>query len=86
MTFEAVGPEFAGGLEMEPEADTPETRAVYANAGVQFDPNLWTRTPNLTPHPSGVLDDLGSLGGWIARFRAGRLIPQSPMHWAPSRA
>lgn len=83
MTFEAVGPEFAGGMEFEPEPETEDIRAAYERAGARFDPALWMRSPNLTPHPTGILDDFGSLTAWINRFRTGRTLPQSPMHWGP---
>ena len=39
--------------------------------------------PNLTPDPTGVLVRFANEEEWIARFRAGRLIPQSFMRWGP---
>lgn len=74
-TFEAIGPEYAGGFEMEPLPELHELLGV--------DPELWTRSVNLTPHPNSALSRIGSLENWIARFRAGRLMMSSPMHWGP---
>jgi hypothetical protein len=68
-TFLFTGPEFAGGAEFEPIPGFPGARA-----------GTWFRSPNLTPHPDGVLAKYGSAGAWIARFRGGRVHP-SPMHW-----
>jgi mono/diheme cytochrome c family protein len=67
-TMTWTGPEFAGGAVFNPEP---------------ADPELWYRAPNLTPHPSGVLVNYPSVEVWIARFRAGRALPGSPMHWGP---
>lgn len=75
MTFEAIGPEFGGGMEFEP---WPE----FALA-VGGDPELWTRTPNITPHPNSALSKFKTVAEWKARFRQGRLIPISQMHWGP---
>jgi len=74
-TFEAIGPEYAGGFEMEP---LPEF-----NEMLGIDPDIWTRTANLTPHPNSALSRIGTLDNWIQRFRAGRIIMNSPMHWGP---
>lgn len=74
-TFEAIGPEYAGGFEMEP---MPE---LHKMLGV--DPEIWTRSVNLTPHPNSALSRIGTLENWIQRFRAGRIIMNSPMHWGP---
>ena len=74
-TFEAIGPEYAGGLEGEP---TPEI-----NEKLGVDPNVWTRSPNITPHPNSALSKFKTVESWIARFRQGRLVPTSPMHWGP---
>ena len=74
-TMEQVGPEFAGGAEFEP---LPE---LHRKIGV--DENLWTRSPNITPHPQGVLAKFPDTESWIARFRQGRLVQHSPMHWGP---
>jgi mono/diheme cytochrome c family protein len=70
-TMSFTGPEFAGGAEFEPEA------VPGADATLRF------RSPNLTPHPSGVLARLETREAWIARFRAGRVHPGSPMPWGP---
>lgn len=70
-TMTMIGPDFAGGAELEPMP------------GMGFDPDVWTRTPNLTPHPTGVLDDIGTVEAWKERFRAGRRVPSSAMHWGP---
>lgn len=75
MTFEAIGPEFGGGMEFEP---WPE----FALA-VGGDPELWTRTPNITPHPASALSKFKTVEDWKARFRQGRLINISQMHWGP---
>jgi mono/diheme cytochrome c family protein len=66
-----IGPEFAGGAEFEP---------VPVPGG---DPQLWFRSPNLTPVRGGVLARLGAAEAWIERFRAGRVHPGSPMPWGP---
>ena len=70
-TMEFIGPEFAGGATFEPMPELGD------------DPNIWLRSPNLTPHPTGILDNFGSAEVWIQRFRAGRVVQQSPMHWGP---
>lgn len=75
MTFEAIGPEYAGGMEFEP---FPE---LYEALGVDTD--LWTRSPNITPHPNSALSKFKSVDDWINRFRQGRLIRHSPMDWGP---
>lgn len=75
MTFEAIGPEFGGGMEFEP---WPE----FALA-VGGDPELWMRTPNITPHPNSALSKFKNVEEWKARFRKGRTIPISQMHWGP---
>jgi mono/diheme cytochrome c family protein len=75
MTFEPIGPEYAGGMEFEP---WPE----FALA-VGGDPELWMRTPNITPHPNSALSKFKTVEDWKARFRAGRLIKVSQMHWGP---
>ncbi len=74
-TFEATGPEFSGGMEMEP---TPEF-----NEKLGVDANVWTRSPNITPHPKSALSKFKTVESWITRFRQGRLVPTSPMHWGP---
>ena len=75
MTFEAIGPEFSGGMEFEPFP------TLYEELGV--DPELWTRSPNITPHPESVLSRFKSLDEWKTRFRQGRIIMHSPMDWGP---
>jgi mono/diheme cytochrome c family protein len=70
-TMEQTGPSWAGGSEFEP---MPMPGA---------DPTQWTRSPNLTPHPSGVLKNFPTKEAWIQRFRAGRTVDTSPMHWGP---
>jgi mono/diheme cytochrome c family protein len=75
MTYEAVGPEFAGGMEFEPWAEFHEF--------LHEDPNLWLRTPNITPDPNGVLVKFKTPEEFIARFRKGRALAYSPMDWGP---
>ncbi len=75
MTYEAIGPEFAGGMEFEP---FPE---LYKALNVDVD--TWVRTPNITPHPNSALSKFNSLEEWIARFRKGRIVSFSPMDWGP---
>jgi mono/diheme cytochrome c family protein len=74
-TFEATGPEFAGGLEFEPFPRLHEALGV--------DPDLWTRSPNITPDPNSALSKFKTVDEWIRRFRQGRIVMQSPMHWGP---
>jgi len=75
MTFQAIGPEFSGGMEMEPDVE------LYKELGIDL--NIWLRTPNITPHSTGVLQKFKTKDEWIARFRQGKIIPNSPMNWAP---
>lgn len=75
MTYEATGPEFAGGMEFEPWP----TLHKYLNA----DTTLWLRTPNLTPDSTGVLKKFKTAQDFITRFRQGRAISFSPMDWGP---
>ena len=75
MTYEATGPEFAGGMEFEP---WPEMHRF-----LNVDTTLWLRTPNITPDPGGVLVKYKTADEFIARFRQGRVIPFSPMDWGP---
>jgi mono/diheme cytochrome c family protein len=70
-TMRFTGPEFAGGAEFEAE-NVPGA-----------DTTLRYRSPNLTPHPSGVLARFETKDAWIARFRAGRVHVGSPMPWGP---
>lgn len=74
-TFEAIGPEFSGGMEFEP---WPELHKHF-----EMDTTLWLRTPNITPHPGGVLAKYKTPEDFIKRFRQGRAIPISPMDWGP---
>lgn len=75
MTYEAIGPEFAGGMEFEPWKELHEY--------IKADPDLWTRTPNITPDPGGVLAKFKTKEDFIKRFRTGRIIATSPMDWGP---
>jgi mono/diheme cytochrome c family protein len=75
MTYEATGPEFAGGMEFEPWVDFHK----YLNV----DTTLWLRTPNITPDPGGVLAKFKTPEEFIARFRLGRAYAFSPMDWGP---
>ena len=75
MTYEAIGPEFAGGMEFEPWADFHK----YLNV----DTNLWVRTPNITPHPNSALSKFKTPQEFVQRFRQGRIISYSPMDWGP---
>ncbi|GAB3226998.1 cytochrome c [Algoriphagus aestuariicola] len=74
-TFEAIGPEFAGGMEFEP---FPEMHLALGE-----DPELWMRSPNITPHPNSALSKFKTVEEWKVRFRKGRQIKISPMHWGP---
>lgn len=75
MTFEAIGPEYAGGMEFEP---WPEMHEALGE-----DPELWLRAPNITPHPNSALSKFKTMEEWKERFRKGRQIKISPMHWGP---
>jgi mono/diheme cytochrome c family protein len=68
-TFERIGPEFGGGMEFEPDPS--------------LGGEVWTRSPNLTSHESGMLQSFPTAADWISRFRQGRRIRESPMHWGP---
>lgn len=70
-TMQFIGPDFAGGATFEPVPAMGD------------DPDTAVRSPNLTPHPTGILDNYGSVEAWKQRFRAGRAVKQSPMHWGP---
>lgn len=74
-TFEAIGPEFSGGMEFEP---WPALSKHF-----NIDTTLWLRAPNITPHPGGVLAKYKTAEDFIKRFRQGRAIPISPMDWGP---
>jgi mono/diheme cytochrome c family protein len=70
LSFAVVGPEFAGGTEMEPA----ERNGV--------DTNVWFRTPNLTPSRSSALSKFPDRETFIARFQHGGLhYAGSPMPW-----
>ena len=75
MTFEAIGPEYAGGMEFEP---WPEMHVALGE-----DPELWMRAPNITPHPNSALSRFKTVEEWKDRFRKGRVIKISSMHWGP---
>jgi mono/diheme cytochrome c family protein len=75
MTFEALSPEYSGGFEFEP---FPEFHKYIGE-----DPELWARSPNITPHPNSALSKFKTVEEWKARFRQGRIIKISPMHWGP---
>ncbi|MES2622714.1 MAG: cytochrome c [Bacteroidota bacterium] len=75
MTYEAVGPEFAGGMEFEPWPDFHR----FLNA----DTALWMRTPNITPHANSAFARFKTPQQFIERFRQGRLVAISPMDWGP---
>jgi mono/diheme cytochrome c family protein len=69
-----VGPEFAGGFEFEP----PPAGAMGS------DGKTWFRSPNLTSDAeTGILQRFPNKEEWIKRFRQGRVLPGSPMHWGP---
>jgi mono/diheme cytochrome c family protein len=74
-TFEATGPEFSGGMEFEP---WPALSKHF-----NMDTTLWLRTPNITPHPKGVLAKFKTPEDFIKRFRQGRVVLISPMDWGP---
>ena len=75
MTYEAIGPEFAGGMEFEPWVELHK----YMNT----DTALWLRTPNITPAPNSALSKFKTVEEFIFRFRQGRTIAVSPMDWGP---
>lgn len=49
----------------------------------RLDPAILVRAPNLTPDPTGVLVKFADEETWIGRFRVGRVIAASYMHWGP---
>ena len=70
MTFAATGPEFSGGMEMEPMP--------FPGA----DLSTWFRTPNLTPAKGSGLMKFPDRETFIARFqRGGRQHAGSVMPW-----
>jgi mono/diheme cytochrome c family protein len=75
MTYQATAPEFAGGMEFEP---WPE---LYTY--LKSDPEVWLRTPNITPDAGGVLVNYKTAEEFVARFKRGRLVAFSPMDWGP---
>jgi mono/diheme cytochrome c family protein len=75
MTYEAIGPEFAGGMEFEPWPDLHKYFKV--------DTTLYLRTPNITPHPNSAFSKFKTPEEFIKRFRLGRTVPFSPMDWGP---
>src|SRR5262249_62405270 len=65
-----LGPELSGGYEMEP---VPPPGA---------DPNLWLKTPNITPKARSALINLPDRETFIARFqKGGRHYAGSVMPW-----
>ena len=69
-TFAAIGTEFAGGWELEPDP----------NPGA--DPREWYVTPNLTPMKGSKLLDFPDRETFVARFKnGGRHYAGSPMAW-----
>ena len=67
-TGELTGPAFSGNSR--PERST-------------IDSSVAIRAPNLTPDPTGVLVKFADEEAWIGRFRVGRVIAASYMHWGP---
>lgn len=65
MTGEAIGPPFAGGLEMDTEED----------------PNIIITTPNITPDPETGRMVSWTEDIFIHRFRQGPQVPGSHMPW-----
>lgn len=69
-TFAAIGPEFSGGMKMEPAA----------MPGV--DPAIWFISPNLTPKTGSALLKFPDRATFVARFKnGGRQHDGSPMPW-----
>src|SRR5262245_42532805 len=69
-TFAAIGPEFAGGMEMEP------------SPGPDVDMSIWFKSPNLTPRAGSALLKFPDRATFVARFQnGGRQHPGSPMPW-----
>jgi mono/diheme cytochrome c family protein len=70
MTFAAIGPEFSGGMAMEPE------RLPGA------DPAVWFISPNITPAPTSAFMKFPDRETFVARFKAGgRQHRGTPMPW-----
>lgn len=64
-----TGPELAGGLKFESEAE----------------PGTYTVTPNLTPDPETGRIANWTAEQFVARMRQGKIVPESPMPWAQFR-
>jgi mono/diheme cytochrome c family protein len=69
---DAVTGEFTGSLFSGSSTPAPSL----------VDPKVLFRTPNLTPR-SGAIAGYANEDVWVTRFRAGRLTPESDMHWGP---
>ena len=70
MTFVAIGPEFSGGMRMEPSV----------MPGV--DQSIWFISPNITPRPGSGLMNFPDRATFVARFQVGgRKHAGSPMPW-----
>ena len=70
LTFSLNGPEFSGGVAIEPR-DIPNV-----------DRSLWFQPPNLTPLPGSALTRFPDRETFVARFqKGGRKYPASPMPW-----
>lgn len=74
-TYEAIGPEFAGGMEFEPWTELHKY--------LKMDTTLWIRTPNITPYAKGAFAKFKTPADFIKRARRGRMIAISPMDWGP---
>ena len=64
-TGQFMGPEFSGTREFENEADRSK---------------IWA-PPNLTPDPKTGVTARLTEDQFVARIRAGRILPGSPMPW-----
>jgi len=70
LTFSLNGPEYSGGVALEPQAFS----------GV--DPTVWFEPPNLTSLKGSALDRFPDRETFVARFqRGGRKHQYSPMPW-----
>jgi len=70
LTLALDGPEFSGGVPMEPRNIS----------GV--DQSLWFKPPNLTPLEGSALNRFPDRATFVARFqKGGRKFPGSPMPW-----
>ena len=70
-TGRIVGPAFGGGMEFEP----------MPPGFPGSDRKTWFRSPNLTTDASGIMSNFPTREEWIQRFRLGRVLPGTPMHW-----